>query len=176
MANTGYSGPGGAMNDNQQDRFRDVWIDQTARLLAEHLETLDYDADQCRELAERLWDLPKATKAGGMQPAERVLDQLIQDQGTEPATAGILARSAPHLDWSKLVAPSPVAQGLLGVARVTLTRYHNKGILIPAVEHFSKARAETRVYWLHDLLYRISQDRYYPAEQGRGYKRFPYLE
>lgn len=99
---------------------RDLWVRQTADKLRGPLEPLGYTDDECLRLAALMHDMEVDTQTGDLTPEGVVLQELLRLQGVEPATAGILARVLPTLDWGRIEIASRVAAELLGITRSTL--------------------------------------------------------
>lgn len=157
---------------------RDAWIDQTARQISTVLSGSDdsdanlYTPEQCRELAEALYDLPVSTPPGAMSPESRILEMLLLMQDLEPTTAHVLALALPRLDLTRLIIPSGVAAALMGFSTISLNRHRRAGNFPADIEHRVQGWPVDVSWRLERVLRVLSTDRHRRAMSGPGNVRF----
>ena len=154
------------------DETRDVWIGTVSRTLFEELHDerepglVMYTEEECRHLADFLYDLDVDGKTGDMSPHAMVLREMLVMQGVDQMTAGLLARVMPTIDWARLEVTSARAARLLDVNKTTLLRNRHLGNVAPKSVHYSSKRIDAAVFWLSKVLHIMSWKRQHPWTGG----------
>lgn len=151
------------------DDAKQSWLALTTTSLAAHLDA--YTADQCRALAELLYDVSEHPVSGTLGRIERILYTLLRQQDIDEGTAVVIAKALPHVDWSRIFVGSRGTCGLLDATPPDLLKYRRAGNLVPAVEHRTESRIETLAYSLADVLEVVAMDRLAGA-RAAGKRRF----
>lgn len=157
------------MSDEER---RDAWVESMlprlmATLADEHLpEGSRYTEAEAREILAFLYGMNVDERTGDLSPHELVLQRLIMMQGWDVATAGLLARVMPKLDWNRLEVASSAVGALLGVNLTTLLRNREAGNVPVKSEHWSKLRRDAIIHWLSHTLYILAWKRQHPWTGG----------
>lgn len=151
---------------------RDAWVEGALpRLVAilgdERLpEGSRYSEDECREILAFIHDMDVDEPTGDLSPHELVLQKLVMMQGWDVATAGLLARVTPRLNWGRLEVASYAVATILDVNLTTLMRNRESGNVPTKSEHWSRLRKETVIHWLSHTLYILAWKRQHPWTGG----------
>lgn len=151
---------------------RDAWVRDVLPRLAETLgddrlpEGSRYSEAECRDLLGFLFDMDTDGRTGDLSPHELVLQKLIMMQGWDVATAGLLARVMPRLDWNRLEVASAATATILDVNLTTLMRNREAGNVPTKSEHWSRIRKESVIHWLSHILYILAWKRMHPWTGG----------
>ena len=155
------------------EETREQWIRTESGHIQSAFAYTGIAQEEAERLAALMYDIDADEKTvTGLTPEERILQELLMIQGIDPATATLLARVMPRLDWSKLVTSSTRAAEYLGTTATTLYRNRLKG-RVPAhveVRAAEGERADTVTYSIARLL-RIHQwQRAHPWPGGNVHK------
>lgn len=148
--------------------------DDILTALVQILPELGFADDDCVRLADFLDTLDTEWSAGRDLPSTLILRELLEIQGVQAATAGLMSRAIPQVNWHKLSATPRQAREILGVSNTTLMRYWHDGKLSPMLEHSSGAlTVRLSVWWLHHLLYVLAWRMQHPQQFGQGATWWP---
>ena len=145
---------------------RQHWIRTEAKHLCSVLAEANFEPEECERLATLMHDMQVDAPTGDFKPEQLIMNELLLMQGLDPATAGVVARVLPRLDWGKLELASRLSAEMLETSRVTLLRNRRGGRIPAKMIHAAGNRAEAVTYWLARLLFIRAWRRVHPWTGG----------